>query len=95
MNGPESSESLLKLLEPSTPPERELPLVPADSSLPEELLALLALLFLSFLSLLELAPDEPWLLPELLASGPTGLSRSKPNCSKERLKEVALVGSVR
>jgi hypothetical protein len=68
------------------------------STLPEELLALLALLFLSFPS-----PPGPvpegfcWLLVLALEAPPSvteGLSRSKPNCSNERLKEVAFAGRV-
>lgn len=61
--------------------------LPTDSSLSEKLLALLALLLRSFLLV------EPLLL--LSVPTTTGLSKSKPNCSNERLKDVVLAGSVR
>jgi hypothetical protein len=87
----ESSASFVPTL------ELGLPSASTESSLREELLALLARLFLSLLSLVELEPDVPRLrlLLELLDPAPTGLSKSKPNCSNERLKEVAFAGRVR
>ena len=87
----ESSASFVPTLEPGL-----LPSASTESSLREELLALLARLFLSLLSLDELEPEVPRLrLLELLDPAPTGLSRSKPNCSNERLKEVAFAGRVK
>jgi hypothetical protein len=77
------------------------PLLDADVNVDDELLEresvssealeLLALLFLSFPAM-KLVDELP--LPLLLPS-PTGLSRSNPNCSKDRLNDVVLFGSVR
>jgi hypothetical protein len=86
----------LMRLEDEVEDEEDVEDVGSDWALLEELLALLALLFLSFLSVEELDEAEELEdeVPESLLR-PTGLSRSKPNCSKDLLKDVALVGSER
>ncbi len=84
-----SGSALLDAVVSSEAPELavdDLELMEVDST--ERLLALLARLLRSRLSVF--AAERPALDP---GSPPlVGLSRSKPNCSKERLKEVVLVG---
>jgi hypothetical protein len=91
------SASFPETLELKLAPDEELELeapdedweLPMDISSSEKLLALRARLLRSF-------PSLPLLLAVSMPLPWTGLSsRSKPNCSKERLKEVALAGRVR
>lgn len=79
-----SSEMLVTPLDPVAPISDD-PELSAISSLFERLLSLLALLLRSF-PLPEPTPDEP--LPPASLLPLRGVSRSKPYCSKDRLKDV-------
>jgi hypothetical protein len=77
------SSMLVTPLDPA--PTSDDPELSASSSLLDRLLWLLALLFLSFPPA-DPTPDE--LLPPASLPSVSGVSKSKPYCSKDRLKDV-------